>query len=59
MRRRFLVEALMIGTMIVRAIRLGDEIHWLYKVHKPKRAVGFTQPDRQRRFRSRRSRPSL
>lgn len=46
-KRRMAMEALMVGTLIVRGIQLGDEIHRLYKVHKPKRAMGFA-PDQKR-----------
>jgi hypothetical protein len=49
-KRHIAMEALMIGTLIVRGIQLGDEIHRLYKVHKPKRALGFAQTEHKRWF---------
>lgn len=48
MKRRLVVEALMIGTLIVRGVQLGDEIHRLYKFHKPKRSMGFAPAERKR-----------
>lgn len=49
MKRRVAIEALMIGTMIARAIQLADELHRLYKFHKPKHALGFAQSQPSRR----------
>jgi hypothetical protein len=47
-KKRIAAEAVMIGTLIVRGIQLGDEIKRLYKVHKPKGSFGFAQPERKR-----------
>jgi hypothetical protein len=67
-KRRMAMEALMLGTLIVRGVQLGDEIHRLYKAHKPKHALGFAQDERKRWYdvsrlrtqsRSRRARSSL
>jgi hypothetical protein len=46
-KRRLAMEALMLGTLIVRGVQLGDEIHRLYKAHKPKHALGFAQAERK------------
>jgi hypothetical protein len=56
-KRRMAMEALMVGTLIVRGIHLGGEIHRLYKVYKPKPAIGFAQAERKRRYDVSRLRP--
>jgi hypothetical protein len=45
-KKRLAAEALMIGTLIVRGVQLGDELKRLYKVHKPKKAIGFVRTER-------------
>ena len=45
-KKRLAAEALMVGTLIVRGVQLGDELRRLYKVHKRKGSVGFVRTDR-------------
>lgn len=45
-KKRLATEALVYGTLIVRAVQLADEAHRLYKTHKPK-PMGFAPPRRR------------
>lgn len=44
-------ETLVIGTMVAQAIHLADELYRLYRFHKPKRKMGFTQAEQKRWYR--------